>query len=64
MPNAIVSEERPELDHPPCPKCSTPMNVLMFLDAIPDGWVCVKCKTWYAADDQGKPKEQPLAMVL
>ena len=50
-------------EHPPCPKCKAPMNVLLFLGHVPDGWVCPTCRLWFN-EENGKPANTPLATVI
>ena len=49
---------------PECPKCKTPMNVLLFLDTLPDGYVCPKCNLLYGIQPDGQPAAQPLARIF
>jgi hypothetical protein len=40
------------------------MQVLLFMDTQPDGYVCPKCNVLFGLKPDGTPAERPLAMVL
>jgi len=33
-----------------CPKCNAEVQVLLFMGVQPDGFVCEKCRTYFAPD--------------
>lgn len=51
-------------DKPSCPKCETLMQVLLFMGIQPEGYVCPKCHVLFSIQPDGKPAEQPLAVVI
>lgn len=42
-----MSKEKKEEKIVYCPDCNTPLQVLLFMGEIPEGFVCPKCQVFF-----------------